>query len=232
MTTESWTDHQPAQTPLRLLGCSYVEYGPIIPRWSSSFVLHFLNNGWAAYAQSMKFGDRLRELRESKKMSQAELGRGLGEDGKDSSKAVVSGWEKNRHFPKVDQLIKICSRLGCSADFLCFGVQARWPLTLVEQARYDRLDEKQKGHVETRMLQAIEECERQQPLGSSPTSGRENLVLVGKPDDGSARYAERHDSTGLLKHLDASQEGEAANGKRSSDQPKPRKGSSGRPRGD
>jgi hypothetical protein len=34
-----------------------------------------------------------------------------------------------------------------------------WPFTLIEQARYDALGDTQKGYVQTRMLQAIEECE-------------------------------------------------------------------------
>lgn len=69
----------------------------------------------------MKFGDRLAEIRKQKKLTQDQLGEGLGTDGADASKAVVLGWEKNRHFPRVDQLMMICEKLGTSADYLVFG---------------------------------------------------------------------------------------------------------------
>lgn len=76
----------------------------------------------AAYAVRMDFGTRLAALRRERELTQEELGRGLGTDGEDSSKSVVLGWEKGRHFPKVDQLALICQRLDCSADYLLFGV--------------------------------------------------------------------------------------------------------------
>jgi transcriptional regulator with XRE-family HTH domain len=69
----------------------------------------------------MSFGLRLREKREAKKLSQTQLGKGLGTNGKDATKAVVNGWEKGRHFPRVDQLALICGRLDCSADYLVLG---------------------------------------------------------------------------------------------------------------
>jgi transcriptional regulator with XRE-family HTH domain len=69
----------------------------------------------------MTFGSRLRQARELKQLTQAQLGRGLGTDGKDVTKAVVSGWEKDQHAPRVDQLALICDRLGCGADYLLFG---------------------------------------------------------------------------------------------------------------
>lgn len=69
----------------------------------------------------MKFGDRLRTRREEKKLTQDQLGKGLSTGGDDASKSVVLGWEKNRHFPRADQLAMICERLDCSADYLLFG---------------------------------------------------------------------------------------------------------------
>jgi transcriptional regulator with XRE-family HTH domain len=55
-------------------------------------------------------------------MTQADVGKGLGTDGKDAGKAVVYGWERDQHQPRADQLILICQRLGVSADHLLFGV--------------------------------------------------------------------------------------------------------------
>jgi transcriptional regulator with XRE-family HTH domain len=79
----------------------------------------------------MSFGERLRKAREAKKLTQDELGKGLGAPDpddplarrKDAGKQVVLGWEKGRHYPKVDQLTLICQRLGVSADYLVFGVE-------------------------------------------------------------------------------------------------------------
>ena len=69
----------------------------------------------------MSFGARLRFAREAAKKTQTQLGQGLGTDGADVSKSVVLGWEKDRHFPRADQLGVICARLGVSADNLLFG---------------------------------------------------------------------------------------------------------------
>lgn len=76
----------------------------------------------AAYAQHMTFGERLRAAREKKGLTQQDLGKGLATDGQDASKSVVYGWEKNQHHPRADQLAMICSKLGCSADLLLFGI--------------------------------------------------------------------------------------------------------------
>lgn len=69
----------------------------------------------------MSFGKRLAALRKRLGMTQAELGLELGTDGKHASKSVVYGWEKDQHYPRVDQLILICKKLHCSADHLLFG---------------------------------------------------------------------------------------------------------------
>lgn len=69
----------------------------------------------------MSFGARLREARVKRDLTQDGLGKGLGTNGEDAGKAVVSGWEKDRHFPRADQLVLICEKLGVSADYLLFG---------------------------------------------------------------------------------------------------------------
>lgn len=60
-------------------------------------------------------------MRKLRGMTQTELGKGLGTDGADVGKQVVYGWEKDQHYPRVDQLILICEKLSCSADHLLFG---------------------------------------------------------------------------------------------------------------
>jgi len=70
---------------------------------------------------SFGFGERLREARKAARLTGAELGRGAGESGRDASKASVSDWENERHYPKADQLRVICLKLNISADHLVFG---------------------------------------------------------------------------------------------------------------
>lgn len=69
----------------------------------------------------MSFGARLTQARKEKGLTQDGLGKGLGTDGKDAGKAVVYGWEKDQHYPRVDQLVLICKKLEVTADYLLFG---------------------------------------------------------------------------------------------------------------
>lgn len=70
---------------------------------------------------SFGFGERLRLARIAAGLSGTQLGLGAGEHGKDASKASVSDWENERHYPKMDQLRVICLKLNISADDLIFG---------------------------------------------------------------------------------------------------------------
>jgi transcriptional regulator with XRE-family HTH domain len=67
------------------------------------------------------FGMRLKAARKAAGLSGTELGKNAGENGKDASKASVSDWENDRHYPKADQLRVICLKLNISADHLVFG---------------------------------------------------------------------------------------------------------------
>lgn len=88
---------------------------------SDRIVLPSFHNERLAYAIWMSFGARLAAARKDAGMTQTELGKGLGTDGSDASKSVVYGWEKDQHYPRVDQLMVICRKLGCSSDYLLFG---------------------------------------------------------------------------------------------------------------
>jgi transcriptional regulator with XRE-family HTH domain len=70
---------------------------------------------------SIGFGLRLKLAREEAKMSGTDLGRNLQPDGKDASRATISDWEKERHYPNVWQLRAICTKLTKSADYFLFG---------------------------------------------------------------------------------------------------------------
>ena len=59
------------------------------------------------------FGLRIRQLRESRNMSQEELGRRVGR-----SKPVISNYENNIKFPPLEVLISISNVFNVSLDYL------------------------------------------------------------------------------------------------------------------
>ena len=60
------------------------------------------------------FGKTLKELRESKNISQRKLGEALG-----VCNQTVSFWENGQREPDMDMLISIADFFGVSIDFLC-----------------------------------------------------------------------------------------------------------------
>lgn len=68
-------------------------------------------------------------------MTQTDLGKGLGTGGADVGKQVVYGWEKDHHYPRVDQFTQICRKLECSADYLLFGKDTAAPSAQLVAAR-------------------------------------------------------------------------------------------------
>ena len=58
-------------------------------------------------------GERLRELRRSRKVSSEELGTALGVSGE-----AVRLWETDRRFPRKEFLERICEYFGVSYDYL------------------------------------------------------------------------------------------------------------------
>ena len=123
----------------------------------------------------MSFGVRLTKARKAMSMTQQELGKGLGTDGKDATKSVVYGWEKGQHFPRVDQLVLICERLKCGADHLLFGGQSLSDTARRLAASFDRLPEAGKAVAEDRIVDVISDVRRghiplpTHGLGQSPT---------------------------------------------------------------
>ena len=59
-------------------------------------------------------GDRIRELRDLRNMTQQQLADGMGE----SSGRVIYNWEKGISRPDSDKIVKLCSVLRVSADEL------------------------------------------------------------------------------------------------------------------
>jgi DNA-binding XRE family transcriptional regulator len=70
------------------------------------------------YSRGGNFGSRLRAARIEAGLTQTDVADAVG-----VGKAAVSSWESGRHFPKVDQLEVICTRVRVSADRLIFGQQ-------------------------------------------------------------------------------------------------------------
>lgn len=89
----------------------------------------------------MTFGTRLAAKRNEKGLTQTGLGVGLNTGGEDASKSVVYGWEKDQHYPRVDQLVLICERLNCSADYLLFGISSTLPFSPETLARISALEQ-------------------------------------------------------------------------------------------
>ncbi len=70
------------------------------------------------------FGDKLKTLRKSKKLTQAELA-----DRLEISKSSVTSYEQGRIYPSLDIFSKICATLNVSSDYL-LGISDELPVKL------------------------------------------------------------------------------------------------------
>jgi Predicted transcriptional regulators len=70
------------------------------------------------------FGDKLKSLRKSKKITQADLAERLG-----ISKSSVTAYEQSKVYPSLEVLAKICESLDTSADYL-MGISDELPIKL------------------------------------------------------------------------------------------------------
>lgn len=61
----------------------------------------------------MNFGEKLRKLRNDRKMTQEELAKRVG-----VSRATIAGYETKGKEPPYSTLIKIAKELNCSIDYL------------------------------------------------------------------------------------------------------------------
>ncbi len=74
------------------------------------------------------FGDRLRELREEKQLTQEELGKLLN-----VSRQAVSSYEKGENEPTIDALVKIANIFNVSLDYLLGRTKERYNLNLKDK---------------------------------------------------------------------------------------------------
>lgn len=90
------------------------------------------------------FGQRLRELREQRHLSQEAMGRIIGR-----SKPVISSYENNLKLPALDVLINIALLYNVSLDYL-IGFEKK------EMVSVEGLTESQKGIIHTLLFEFYE----------------------------------------------------------------------------
>ncbi len=85
----------------------------------------------------MGFKERLKDARESKRLSQSGLGAAVDPP---VSKQLVSHWEHGRHVPDLTQLLALSEFLGVTLSWLALGTSDELsPGALRLAAEYDRL---------------------------------------------------------------------------------------------
>lgn len=98
--------------------------------------------------------ERLRELREAKRMTQLSLGMTL-----DVAQETISGYEIGRAEPNIDMLIKLANALDTSIDYLLGRTDVR---------AFDRFSRSDLNNDELELLSAFRkmpEAKRQRALG-------------------------------------------------------------------
>ena len=94
-----------------------------------------------------KFAKRLRELRKEKGLSQVELGEHLG-----YGYTAISSYETGRNEPSYNDLLRICSILDVSADYILGISEIRKPYAILERNELVALH--------NRALELAKECRR------------------------------------------------------------------------
>ena len=70
----------------------------------------------------MTIGQRIREFRQNKKLTQDQFGEVCA-----ATKSAVSQWENNITKPSIDNLVLLNQKLGCSIDWLLTGIGSEPP---------------------------------------------------------------------------------------------------------
>ncbi|MBY6898071.1 helix-turn-helix domain-containing protein [Clostridium botulinum] len=80
------------------------------------------------------FGDRLKELREEKEMTQEELGKLLN-----VSRQTISGYEAGAIEPSISNLVKLANIFNVSLDYLLCRTKERYNLNLKDKKNKELL---------------------------------------------------------------------------------------------
>ncbi|AUM89149.1 transcriptional regulator [Clostridium botulinum] len=78
------------------------------------------------------FGDRLKELREEKELTQEELGKLLN-----VSRQTVSGYEAENIEPNINNLVRLADIFNVSLDYLLGRTKERYNLNLKDKKNKD-----------------------------------------------------------------------------------------------
>lgn len=136
----------------------------------------------------MAFGEKLKNRRDEKGLSQNELASLLGL----TSSTIISNWEKGKNRPDIDKLEKLCEVLGCSPNYF-FDYQEK-PNGNTEQEelllqKYRRLDAPGRQVVDSNIDMQLERCiigngdwETETAILSEPTIDEQVFLKVGDPE--------------------------------------------------
>ncbi|HID0882456.1 TPA: helix-turn-helix domain-containing protein [Clostridium botulinum] len=80
------------------------------------------------------FGDRLKELREEKQLTQEELGKFLN-----VSRQTISGYEAGAIEPSISNLVKLANIFNVSLDYLLCRTKERYNLNLKDKKNKELL---------------------------------------------------------------------------------------------
>lgn len=86
----------------KILGCSAIDISDLKPEYEIAQLSH--------EAISKSFGERLKEIREKKKITQAELAKKTG-----IKQSAISSYENDKYMPNIENLRAICNALSVSA---------------------------------------------------------------------------------------------------------------------
>ena len=86
----------------KILGCSAIDISDLKPEYEIDQLSH--------EAISKSFGERLKEIREKKKITQAELAKKTG-----IKQSAISSYENDKYMPNIENLRAICNALSVSA---------------------------------------------------------------------------------------------------------------------
>jgi transcriptional regulator with XRE-family HTH domain len=134
-------------------------------------------NGLDALIPSMALHDRIKEAIEGSKKTRAEIARACG-----VTNAAVTHWlDGETKSLKAEKALALEQATGYRANWIANGkgpkrladpAEPYWPFTKVPIERYESLDAEDKGYVQRRLLQAIQECEAEFSLSLSPEEQR------------------------------------------------------------
>lgn len=119
------------------------------------------------------FGERLKRLREEKKMTQQDLADMMGK----ANKTVISSWELNKNQPSISEIEKLCDYFEVSADYLLRGKELS--ATSENQSDYVTIAKDELLKMSERLIKYQEK--ELEELRQKNEQQKNTEVAVGKP---------------------------------------------------